>query len=236
MNVLVIPDVHLKPYMFDRATELLNEGIAQNAVCLMDIPDNWGQFFNLDLYKKTYDRAIRFAKDFPSALWCYGNHDLSYEWGRLETGYSPYAEAIAVTKLHRLRSELPSPDSIAFIHRIDNVLFLHGGLTQSFVKTHIEPEKYDDTDYVIGAVNKLSADELWDDGSPLWFRPQNYIKAMYKEDELIQVVGHTPVKEITKTGCVISCDVFSEYKDGTPIGIKKYPVIDTVTGDFKITD
>lgn len=45
MKVLVIPDIHLKPWMFNRAAELLKDGIAGGAVCLMDIPDDWRQEF-----------------------------------------------------------------------------------------------------------------------------------------------------------------------------------------------
>ena len=41
MKILVIPDVHLKPQMFKQATALMHQGIADRAVCLMDIPDDW---------------------------------------------------------------------------------------------------------------------------------------------------------------------------------------------------
>lgn len=41
MKVLIIPDVHLKPFMFKQAAELMERGIAKRAVCLMDIPDDW---------------------------------------------------------------------------------------------------------------------------------------------------------------------------------------------------
>ena len=37
-----------------------------NAVCLMDIADDWHQQFNLDLYVQTYDAAITFAKEYPA--------------------------------------------------------------------------------------------------------------------------------------------------------------------------
>ena len=47
MKVLVIPDVHLKPYMFDDASRLMRRGVAEKAVCLMDIADDWGQEANL---------------------------------------------------------------------------------------------------------------------------------------------------------------------------------------------
>ena len=91
MKILVIPDVHLKPFMFDQAAQLLKKGEADRAVCLMDIADDWGKQYEIYLYVQTYDAAIRFAKEFPDTLWCYGNHDLSYPWQCKESGYSPIA-------------------------------------------------------------------------------------------------------------------------------------------------
>lgn len=41
MKVLVIPDVHLKPEIFQKADYLMGKKIADRAVCLMDIPDDW---------------------------------------------------------------------------------------------------------------------------------------------------------------------------------------------------
>ena len=95
MKVLVIPDIHLKPWIFDRAAEILREGKAEGAVCLMDIPDDWGMELSVDQYRDTFDRAISFAEAQTETSWCYGNNDVSYPWGKLETGYSPYAEATA---------------------------------------------------------------------------------------------------------------------------------------------
>ena len=134
MKAFVIPDVHLKPYMFMEAAERMRKGVADRTVCLMDIPDDWGREYDLELYVQTFDAAIAFAKEFPDTLWCYGNHDLCYVWNERESGYS-------------------------------------------------------------------------------W---------------AVQVVGHTPVEKIYRSGSVISCDVFSTYRDGRPIGTQKYPVIDTV--------
>ena len=37
MKVLVIPDIHLKTWIFDRAEDILKAGKAERAVCLMDI-------------------------------------------------------------------------------------------------------------------------------------------------------------------------------------------------------
>ena len=54
MKVQVIPDVHLKPWMFERAAGMMKTGTADKAVCLMDIPDEWNQQLNLDLYMQTF--------------------------------------------------------------------------------------------------------------------------------------------------------------------------------------
>ena len=107
MKVLVIPDVHLKPWIFEAAERLMREGTAERAVCLMDIADDWDHQFDLDLYRSTYDAAIRFAKEFPDTLWCYGNHDVSYVWEQPESGYSSIAGALVRQKLEELRKALP---------------------------------------------------------------------------------------------------------------------------------
>ena len=233
MKILVIPDVHLKPWMFDRASEILNSGAAKKAVCLMDIPDDWGQEYNLGLYEETFDAAIRFQKEFPETLWCYGNHDLSYEWLQYESGFSSVAIPVVQKKLSELRRELTDRSQMAYIHRIDDVLFLHGGLTHAFVKYYANDVDYDDTDAVIEKINLLGRNEMWDDASPLWFRPQFYNEKMYKEEDLLQVVGHTPVMQIDRLGNMLSCDLFSTYSTGDPIGTQDYLLIDTVTWEYE---
>lgn len=233
MKILVIPDVHLKPWMFDRASEILNSGAAKKAVCLMDIPDDWGQEYNLGLYEETFDAAIRFQKEFPETLWCYGNHDLSYEWLQYESGFSSVAIPVVQKKLSELRRELPDRSQMAYIHRIDDVLFLHGGLTHAFVKYYANDVDYDDTDAVIEKINLLGRNEMWDDASPLWFRPQFYNEKMYKEEDLLQVVGHTPIMQINRLGNMLSCDLFSTYSTGDPIGTQEYLLIDTVTWEYE---
>ena len=74
---------------------------------------------------------------------------------------------------------------------------------------------------------------MWHDDSPLWYRPQIYKGRMYKPRKLLQVVGHTPVKEIYREGNVISCDVFSTDEAGKPIGTQEFLLIDTNTWEFK---
>ena len=232
MKVLVIPDVHLKPKMFERAAALLKENRAELAVCLMDIADDWGQERNLGLYEETYDAAIRFAKEFKDSLWCYGNHDVSYLLTRWESGYSDFAEMSVRAKIRELQDVLCKDGRLEFIHRIDNVLFMHGGLTESFVKKNIPEEYYDDVDKVLKEINGMRLTELWHEHTPLWLRPQGEGYQMYKQDELLQVVGHTPVRQINKEQNVLSCDTFSTYRDGRHIGTQDYLIIETETWDW----
>lgn len=233
MKVLVIPDVHLKPYMFTEASTLMNRGVADIAVCLMDIADDWNQEKNIALYEESYDAAIEFAKEFPTTKFCYGNHDLSYKWHELETGYSFDAAYIVQKKMVDLMSVLPEDNPISYVQRIDNVLFSHAGLSDFFVEEKVSNSKNKNIDKVIEEVNKMGKNQMWYDPSPIWARPQRGSMKMYKPRKLLQVVGHTPVDAITQNGNIISCDTFSTYKDGKPIGTQEFLLIDTLSWEYR---
>lgn len=231
LKVLVIPDIHLKPWMFERASELMKKGIAKRAVCLMDVADDWRQEFNIDLYIQTYDAAIRFAEDYPDTLWCYGNHDICYPWNQRETGYSKIAPWTVCQKLKELEESLPDRNQLAFIHRIDNVIFSHAGIANLFVMQYVDQEYWNDADQVIRTINGFDAGTMWQDLSPIWHRPQYSSLPNYGEGRYLQVVGHTPVDRIYRKGNIVSCDVFSTKSDRSPIGTQEFPVIDTDTWD-----
>ena len=232
MKVLVIPDVHLKPWMFKRAAEIKKKHKIKKTVCLMDLLDDWGKQNNVDLYEQTIDAAIDYARSFPQTLWCMGNHDVSYLFKRSEAGYSITAEKTVIKKMEQLKKAIADPTKIAYIHRIDKVLFMHGGLSYRYVFENIPESFHEDTDKVISIINTFGEDRIWQHGSPIWLRPQYYDLHMYKGGELLQVVGHTPVSSINECNSVLSCDVFSTYQDGSDIGNKAFPVIDTKTKDF----
>ena len=71
MRVLVIPDVHLKPYLFHQASELMEKGEADRAVCLMDIPDDWNREYDIGLYVQTYDAAPRRPGQYRKNCWSF---------------------------------------------------------------------------------------------------------------------------------------------------------------------
>lgn len=233
MRILVIPDVHLKTWLFDRAEGILLSGKADRAACLMDLPDDWNMEFQIGKYKETYDRAISFTKAFSDTIWCYGNHDLSYPWGRLESGYSPYAKNTVVTKLDELKNAVMDSSQINIIQRVDNVIFSHGGLSEEFVKWLDEDLLDADIDKVLDAINTASEDYLWNDESPLWLRPQYVDRKAFRGGEFIQVVGHTPVEKIEEEKGFISTDVFSTYSDGVQIGESAMIIIDSKSKEYE---
>ena len=232
MKVIIIPDIHLKPWIFDRAAELLKNGSAERAVCLMDIPDDWNKEFYIELYEQTYNAAIDFAKVFPDTLWCYGNHDLCYLLDERESGYSRFASNTVVRKLGQLKNVLEDEMHLQVIHRIDRILFCHGGLSEAFAKYAVGEENLDSVDAVIDNVNQLPLNTMWNEASPIWCRPQYGKVKMFGEKDFLQVVGHTPVTKVFQQKNVLSCDTFSTYRDGRFIGNCEYAVVDTETMEW----
>ena len=225
-KAFVIPDVHLKPWMFDKASEIIEKSNFDHIVMLGDLVDDWGQEQNLDLYRETLDRALEFVKQYPDTFYCLGNHDVSYLWQALESGYSVYARDIVVDGINRIMYELPGGQT-GFIHRIDNTLFSHAGLTERFVLKHFHYSGMTDINSMIEKINRMGKNELWHNDSPIWARPQIDILRMYPPD-MLQVVGHTPVEHMLFEDNVLTLDNFSTYSDGRPIGDESFASVDTV--------
>ncbi len=100
-------------------------------------------------------------------------------------------------------------------------------LTTDFVIRHFAHESSPDIDNIIGRIKQMGVDEMWNDISPIWYRPNAGGRA-YPFD-MLQVVGHIPVKMmefIEDNFCVV--DTFSTYKGGTPYGNQRFVKVNTV--------
>jgi 3',5'-cyclic AMP phosphodiesterase CpdA len=232
-KVFVIPDVHLKPWMFEKASELMLKGAYDAAVMLGDLVDDWKQEKNLDLYNETFDAAITFVSKHKDTFWCYGNHDVSYLWNALESGFSYYARKTVVKRIQDLKDSMP-PENCAFIHKIDNVLFSHAGLTQKFVLNHFDEDQMS-LNFIIAKINRMGKLRLWNEDSPIWARPQFGEMRLYPQD-VFQVVGHTPVRTALEEGNLLTLDNFSTYPDGRPIGDERFVRIDTVEKKWEFVE
>lgn len=224
-RILIVPDIHLKPEIFFKAISIYNKGAYDGAVILGDLVDDWGQENNLELYEETFDAAINFVKKVDNVLFCYGNHDLSYVWKERESGYSENARATVLEGIERFKDAL-GMEKMAYIHRIDNVLFSHAGLTEKFVSKFI-PNAPEDVDELLKTINRFDRNEIWDEGSPIWARPQDGRDMLYAM-EYMQVVGHTPVEEVDEFWNLLSVDTFSTSGSGYAIGNRKFAWVDTV--------
>lgn len=240
MKTLVMGDCHLKSWMFMRAEELMQEYNTEVLVFLGDMVDDWKKTYSLDAYMETMDTGIDFFRRHPDSVYIIGNHDISYLWQQQESGYSPIAGRVVINKFEELGNVLPKNNQPAFVRRMDNCLFCHGGLTDLFVynmirKYNLPVSAYEDTDCLIDIINKMGAGDLWIASSPIWYRPQYYKGQMYKDETgFLQVVGHTPVEKVYQDGNVLSCDVFSTKSDGrTPIGTEEFVLLDTVSLEWK---
>ncbi len=247
MKILVIPDVHLKPWMFDEAEKVSNEKY-DKIVCVGDLVDDWDQQFNTDLYEETLQRVLKFDEEHDEMLWCLGNHDFSYLWGHPESGFSSMQVSLVAEYLLKLEEQ--AGKRVGIIHDVDGVLFSHAGLRDSYVNKYFK-NSLESKEQLLKAINYAWKDrthegKLWKDDSPIWARPRRSgypitIPFLYgqREEELreniiVQVVGHTPVEEpIVSSGALIT-DTFSTYSDGkTPVGDARFVVFDTESREWE---
>lgn len=214
MKVLVIPDVRLKPWMFDEADYLLRQYEFDTVVCLGDLVDDWDKQTNLDLYINTIDRAIQFKHDHPNSQFCYGDHEVAY---LLDYIYDNNSEAHKISIQNLLSKYIQAVEPRIAI-KIDDVVFSHAGIEE-----HCYIACYNKSLICDNTVLKYMFD---DDLSPLKLCPDPWI--VYKKD-FIQVVGHTMVKTIEHNKNVWFCDTFGTYRNNDVYGDQTFMVIDTIT-------
>lgn len=235
-RAVIIPDVHLKPRLFDIAEQVINSGNADFAIQLGDMVDDWGEGFNISLYGRTLQRAIKFQEDHPDTLWVMGNHDYGYwkaNWGVRETGHSKFVEDEVLSFLQQLERK---GGQQKIMHIVDGCIFTHAGLSCEWVERQrqlvgMENSHIPDRDELLRLVNNASADELWQENSPIWWRPQEDTTCGVFPCKL-QVVGHTPVGSAIEEDGVLSTDTFSTYRNGAPIGDGRMVIIDTEKGTW----
>lgn len=238
MKVLIIPDVHLKPWMFADVDKIIAQQKPDKVLCLGDLVDDWECQDNAAIYKETLDAALSFQKNNPNALWCFGNHDVAYLWNVWVSGTAENIEVrtAALRGLRTLYNSIPE-GNLAFVHRLDNVLFSHAGISRMFVQEHFVPADYDHVERIVAGINNLHMEDMWNNDSPIWLRPQKeYCRFpihMYKPRTFLQVVGHTPMKVITQEKNLLTCDVFSSYRDRTPYGTQEFCLLDTNTWEWR---
>ena len=232
-QLIVIPDIHLKPWIIDAAEKQMKTHKIKNAVFLGDIADDWKQEYNESLYEETYDRVIKFLHDHKTTIFCIGNHDISYVWQKMESGYSNLMQPLVAEKMSQIKRILG--DNMCYIKRIDNTLFSHGGLSQEFITNIYNTNDPASLDDLIAKINREKPGVLWSDISPLWMRPAEPGFKMHPWPEnMLQVTGHTPVRQPTTIDGFLMLDVFSTYSDGRLIGSQEFVAINPDTKEWEV--
>ena len=241
MKVLVIPDMHLKTWMFKLIREI-PENLYDKIVFLGDFVDEFNQQANRQLYQEMLEQVKSFVVGNPKVHVCLGNHDISYVYEWLESGFSfPMCSYV-----RKFMDQFITEPNVSVIHKIDNVLFSHGGLSDLWIDNYLDDYFQIDrnchkleksVDNIVKVTNSMlaikdTAQSLWMDVAPLWLRPNDdySIYRLHKQGELYQVMGHTPVKCTYVTKDYALVDSFSLYSDGfTPYGDRELIIIDTET-------
>ena len=224
-KILVIPDTHLKPKIFDLADKIMHDYDVDYAVQLGDNFDDFYCF--VDEYCDHYTRMTKFYQDHPETIWLWGNHELSYILNRPVTGNTYAGKEHAYLYRDNFHPKAVYLDG--------KVVFSHAGIFQEFI---------DDKNLggcktatgLVRKINQLKLIDLWGENSPVWARPQFDI--LTRADVLKgyqQVVGHTPMKAIDNSNGIISTDVFST-NWGRRYGEEKMIIIDTDTGVYEVAD
>lgn len=233
---LIIPDVHLKPFIFDRAERILGSGQADFAVQIGDLVDDWGQITNVGKYNQTMKRAYDFHKAHPDTLWVMGNHDYDYVHsfpGTMSSGHSQLAEVDVSEWMAELADIGAAPQ---ILHIVDNVIFTHAGLIESWM-ARLPSLDVEDDETLARLVNCAAPATLFVEDSPLWARPQlRPEEKAYNYRNCLQVVGHTPVEAVNLEDNFLSTDTFSTYRDGVPFGDQTFAIVDTVTRKWRLAE
>ena len=265
MKVLVIPDIHLKPYMIEDARNILDttpdiDGI----VFLGDVVDDFGEQRNIKLYEETLNALISFCKGYKeshSVYFCIGNHDISYMWHKWQSGTS---DSIQVEKLIREKLRVLKHllgENMNFVNKVDNILFSHAGISIPFIyfnnlddkivewysnvlsnpdKTYKIPNI--DINYIVDRINKCRSKELWDDISPIWIRVEDDRYTKFLLPNTYQIVGHTPQRHVFKlnndknNSTMVICDTHSTHRNKSKYGDCSYVVADTIDKTYQIIE
>lgn len=231
MKYLVIPDIHLKLEIIEQANVAMETGKFDSAIFLGDFVDDWDEGNNVGLYEKTLNAVTSFMRKYTNSKICLGNHDVSYLWQLQESGYSDIAEVTVNKIISEIIKEFK--DRVAIMHKIDNVIFSHAGLTQPWLMRYCA-DAMGDFNYIVDAVNTMSPSKLWDANSPLWARPDNEGRVRFYSKDYLQVVGHSPVGRVSfyPLQNLLVCDTFSTFPNGNHIGEWKLICVDTQTKEW----
>lgn len=195
---------------------------------------------DIGAYDRVYAEACKFLGRHPGALWCIGNHEGSYLWGMPETGHSDMARLTALRGQRDITGCMRDPSQTAVIHRIGKAVFSHAGAAAAFAGRR-EARGGDPKGHGRKGSRKAPVAVRHRVGQHIRAQGACHVGGglsrvgeapeMYMGD-MLHVVGHTPVREpprqgLPEGGGALTLDTFSARQDGSPIGGRRFVVVDT---------
>ena len=213
MKTIVIGDIHDKTVWKDIIEK---EDDFDKVIFLGDYFDTFEEVSTLDQIFN-FKEICNFKRDNPNkVILLLGNHDYHYMRG-IDEFYSGF-NAFAKVDIGEVLFE--NKDITQIVHVKDKFLFVHAGVGITWAKIkniNIDSDKIEQSinDLFVNKPKEFKFDGIESSGNsitqgPLWIRPQSLIGQM--PNDLIQVVGHTKVKELSidyieKTNMIL-CDTF----------------------------
>lgn len=251
-KILIIPDIHHHKQLlkiWDRYEKQVDY-----VVLLGDFFDDFEiDTYDMQAYTDMYE-AIKKRMNKKVKI-CAGNHEISYTWNRPVTGNNElYRDAIKCFSSTLYTESAP-------IVKIDNCIFSHAGITNTWIEQFYNKANLSDLDVFFSKIkddfwfSRNKIDIFWNDESPLWSRPN--FKPFYQDEPDMysgnqyfkfencwQFCGHTPTKEIIRDQDqrIVFLDVFSalhlqfdhKLKKYVPdeFGCQKTIIVDSETGNI----
>lgn len=187
MRTIVCGDAHGQPWLIQNILDRSEYDVRKDR--LIFVGDS------VDIGYSALDCLNILLDNKAEILW--GNHDLAYIlgksiWPQNQFDYDFYDKLMEVK------------DQIKVSTQCGNIFITHAGISEIYFKNI---NKNMD---IVSQINSNSLEELWDNGSPIWYRPT---KDNPPEKSLVQVIGHTPPGWLTQTGLqldnFISVDPYS---------------------------
>lgn len=249
MNTYYIGDVHTKTFLIEAAEALLKRNEEDQIVFVGDYVDEWHDKNDKSMEKKNINillKVIELKHKWKNRItFLIGNHELSY------MGF-PCSGHVYSLKTKEILKENINCFQVFCLE--ENRLVSHGGLTSNWLELVEDLYNINNIKELINFINQGL--QNWDKGiltplskasftsggsswiaSPLWARPEDH--SWFNVDNLIQIVGHTPIsKEISKsvktynTSKYYYIDSFSVYRDLEPIGKQDILIYDHDNKEF----
>ncbi len=203
-KILAVGDIHTKGWIVDEVEKIAHK--YDTVVFCGDYADDWGKDGLESI--ETWHKLYMLQQNHPNVKPVLGNHDFIYvnKTPTLQSGYNPVTQLAINSPANKYLKDWLL--SLPIVLEEDGITFSHAGIAEGWNQT-------------------LEMEDLWQDHSPLWARPQ-----WARYEKIKQVFGHSPTTTCTEVHPGIWCiDTFSTYPDGHPIGDQT--VLEIKNGKYK---